>query len=76
MTVHRKAETAVIMHAIHNARIQLLAALLNNAALAFVAAAFIAPAATGNLHAGWQPVTLNPAPKIVEFPVGPDESGR
>jgi hypothetical protein len=41
------------MHAIHIARIQLLATLLNNAALAFVVAAFIAPATTGNLPAGW-----------------------
>jgi hypothetical protein len=41
------------MHAIHNARIQLLAALLNNAALAFIVAAFIAPAAGGQLQGGW-----------------------
>jgi hypothetical protein len=42
------------MHAIHNARIQLLATLLNNAALAFIVAGFIAPAANGLLRAGWQ----------------------
>ena len=48
------AETAVIMHTIHNARIQLLATLLNNAALAFIVAGFIAPATTGNLHGGWR----------------------
>jgi hypothetical protein len=41
------------MHAIHNARIQLLATLLNNAALAFIVAAFIAPAAGGQLQGGW-----------------------
>ena len=48
---------AVIMHTIHNARIQLLATLLNDAALAFIVAGFIVPATTGNLHAGWQAVT-------------------
>lgn len=42
------------MHTIHNARIQLLATLLNNAALAFIVAGFIAPVTSGNLHAGWQ----------------------
>ena len=41
------------MHQIHNARIQLLATLLNNAALAFIVAAFIAPVVSGNLPAGW-----------------------
>jgi hypothetical protein len=35
----------------------LLATLLNNAALAFLVAAFIAPATGGNLHGGWQAVT-------------------
>ena len=42
------------MHTIHNAQITLLATLLNNAALAFIVAGFIAPAAGGQLHAGWQ----------------------
>jgi hypothetical protein len=45
------------MHAVHNARIQLLATLLNNAALAFIVAGFIAPATNWQLHAGWQAVT-------------------
>jgi len=44
------------MHTIRNARITLLANLLNNAALAFIVAGFIAPAAGGQLHAGWQAV--------------------
>jgi hypothetical protein len=48
-----------LLHAIHNARIQLLATLLNNAALAFIVAGFIAPATSGNLHAGWQAVTTS-----------------
>lgn len=39
--------------AIHNARINLLATLLNNAALGFVGGGFIAPAVTGQLHGGW-----------------------
>jgi hypothetical protein len=43
--------------AIHNARIQLLATLLNNAALAFIVAGFIAPATSGQLHVGGQAVT-------------------
>ena len=46
------------MHTIHNARIQLLATLLNNAALAFFVAAFIAPAASGHLDLGWHIVTI------------------
>ena len=46
------------MHAIHNARIQLLATLLNNAALAFIVAAFIAPVASGHLDFGWHVVTI------------------
>jgi hypothetical protein len=41
------------MHTVHNARIQLLATLLNNAALAFVGGGFIAPAVTGQMHGGW-----------------------
>jgi hypothetical protein len=41
------------MHAIHNARIQLLATALNNVALAFIIAGFVAPAVTGQLPSGW-----------------------
>ena len=41
------------MHAVHNARIQLLATLLNNAALGFIGGGFIAPAVTGQMHGGW-----------------------
>jgi hypothetical protein len=41
------------MHTVHNARIQLLATLLNNAALAFIVAGFIAPAASRQLQGGW-----------------------
>jgi hypothetical protein len=37
---------------IHNARITLLATLLNNSALAFIVAGSIAPAVTGQLHGG------------------------
>jgi hypothetical protein len=40
------------MHAVHNARIQLLATALNNVALAFIVAGFVAPAASGQLTAG------------------------
>jgi len=40
------------MNAIHNARINLLAAALNNVALAFIVAGFVAPAVTGQLPAG------------------------
>jgi hypothetical protein len=40
------------MHAIHNARIQLLATALNNVALAVVIAGFVAPAVTGQLQGG------------------------
>jgi hypothetical protein len=40
------------MHTVHNARIQLLATALNNAALAFIVAGFVAPAVTGQLHGG------------------------
>ena len=39
------------------ARITLLATAFNNLALAVVVAGFIAPAASGRLHAGWQAVT-------------------
>jgi hypothetical protein len=44
------------VHTVHNARITLLATALNNLALAVVVAGFIAPAANGQLHAGWQTV--------------------
>lgn len=47
------------MHAIHNARIQLLATALNNVALAVVVAGFVAPLVTGQLHSpGHALVTL------------------
>jgi len=39
---------------VHNARVQLLATLLNNAAPAFIVAAVIAPATTGQLQGGWR----------------------
>jgi hypothetical protein len=45
------------MHTVHNACITLLATVFNNLALAVVVAGFIAPAASGQLHAGWQTVT-------------------
>ena len=45
------------MHTVHNARITLLATALNNLALAVVVAGFVAPAASGQLHGGWQAVT-------------------
>jgi hypothetical protein len=37
------------MHAIHNARVQLLATALNNLALAFIVAGFVAPVVSGQL---------------------------
>ena len=40
------------MHAVHNARITLLATLLNNTALAFIVAGFIAPTVGGQLQGG------------------------
>jgi hypothetical protein len=43
---------------IHNERVKLLATILNNAALAFIVAAFIAPAASGHLDLGWHVVTI------------------
>jgi hypothetical protein len=43
---------------IHNERVKLLATILNNAALAFIVAAFIAPAAGGHLDLGWHVVTI------------------
>jgi hypothetical protein len=45
------------MNTVHNARITLLATALNNLALAVVVAGSIAPAASGQLHIGWQVVT-------------------
>jgi hypothetical protein len=43
---------------IHNERVKLLATILNNAALAFIVAAFIAPAASGHLDLGWHIITI------------------
>jgi hypothetical protein len=40
------------MHTVHNARIQLLATGLNNFALAFIVAGFVAPAVSGQLQSG------------------------
>jgi hypothetical protein len=40
------------MHAVHDARINLLATALNNLALAFIIAGFVAPSVTGQLPAG------------------------
>ena len=45
------------MHTVHNARVTLLATVFNNLALAVIVAGFIAPAASGQLRAGWQAVT-------------------
>ena len=44
------------MSTIHNARINLLATALNNVALAFIVAGFVAPAVTGQLPAGGRAV--------------------
>jgi hypothetical protein len=41
------------MHTVHNARINLLATVLNNLALAFIVAGFVAPTVTGQLPTGW-----------------------
>lgn len=38
------------MHTIHNARVQLLATAMNNAALAVLVAGFLAPAVSGQLQ--------------------------
>ncbi len=47
------------MHTVHNARVQLLATMVNNIAVAFVVAGFVAPAVTGQLpDAGRAVVTL------------------
>ena len=43
---------------IHNERVKLLATILNKAALAFIVAAFIAPAAGGSINLGWHVVTI------------------
>jgi hypothetical protein len=40
------------VNTVHNARITLLATALNNLALAFVVAGFVAPAVTGQLQGG------------------------
>jgi len=40
------------MHTVHNARINLLATALNNVALAFIVAGFVAPAVTEQLPTG------------------------
>jgi hypothetical protein len=40
------------MNTIHNARVQLLATILNNMALAVIVAGFIAPVVTGQLLTG------------------------
>jgi hypothetical protein len=40
------------MHAVHNARIQLTATLINNLAAAFVVAGFIAPTVISQFHIG------------------------
>ena len=39
---------------IHNERVRLTATIVNNAALAFIVAGFIAPAAALQLQGGWQ----------------------
>jgi hypothetical protein len=39
---------------IHNERVRLTATILNNAALAFIVAGFIAPATSRQLQGGWQ----------------------
>jgi hypothetical protein len=44
------------MHTVHNARINLLATALNNGALAFIVAGFVAPAVTGQLPTGGRAV--------------------
>jgi hypothetical protein len=40
------------VHAIHNARIQLLATALNNLSLAVIVAGFVAPVVSGQLQGG------------------------
>ena len=46
------ARGIALMHAMHNARVNLAATALNNMALAFVVAGFIAPTVNGQLPAG------------------------
>lgn len=47
------------MHTIHNARVQLLATVLNNIAVAFIVASFVAPAVSQQLpSSGGTLVTL------------------
>jgi hypothetical protein len=43
---------------IHNERVKLLATALNNAALAFIVAGFIAPLVTGQLQGGWRAAAI------------------
>jgi hypothetical protein len=43
-------EGRVDMHTVHNARVQLLATALNNVALAFIVAGFVAPVVSGQLQ--------------------------
>jgi len=43
---------------IHNERVRLLATILNNAALAFIVAGFIAPLVTGQLQGGWRAAAI------------------
>lgn len=53
--LHMDAATTRVapMHAAHNARVQLLATLLNNISLAFIVPGFVAPAVSGQMQAGW-----------------------
>jgi hypothetical protein len=46
------------MNAIHNARVQLLATVVNNLAVAFVVAGFVAPLVTGQLQGGAQAIVM------------------
>jgi hypothetical protein len=41
------------VNAVHNAGVQLLATLLNNVALAFMVAGFVAPTVGGQLRGDW-----------------------
>jgi hypothetical protein len=38
---------------VHNARVQLVATLLNNISLAFIVAGFVAPTVSGQMQGGW-----------------------
>ena len=46
-TLHRAA--GGLLHTVHNARVQLIATMLNNIALAFIVAGFVAPTVAGRL---------------------------